>query len=125
MAIVQWCNFGEASRGDHLPSDWVQGKQRSGAQLLSSELDESLRRFLADPKKGARIDRTSNTLYLSRIFDWFSEDFEAAGGVLSTVGRHGPPEIRQWLSRRTSGPLIRYFDYNWDLNDSARKPSVR
>ena len=44
------------------------------ADRLGEQLDAAVRQWLADPGKGLRIDRTSDTIYLSRIFDWFEDD---------------------------------------------------
>ena len=75
--------------------------------------------------KGLRIDRAAETLWLSRIFRWFEEDFEAAGGVISFVSPHLPNGDRAWLERHGSGASIEYLDYDWKLNDLARAPARR
>ena len=79
---------------------------------LEAQLDDQLRAFLADPRKGARLE--GDTLWLSRIFDWFADDFAAAGGVLAFVRPHLPSEIRE---RLPAAPRLRFLDYDWGLND--------
>ena len=85
------------------------------ADSLGDQLDAALRRWLADPATGLRVDRESRTLYLSRVFDWFEDDFAPAGGVLAFVERYMPEDDRRWLARYP-GPRIRYLEYDWDLN---------
>ena len=85
------------------------------AVRLDAQLDSALRRWLADPRKGLRIDRASKTVYLSRVFDWFGEDFEDRGGVLSYLRAYVSDADREWLSQATSIDVA-YFDYDWSLN---------
>ena len=51
-------------------------------ERLDFQLKDNVRRWLADPRKGLRIDHEQKRVYLSPIFDWFAEDFESAGGAL-------------------------------------------
>lgn len=93
-------------------------------ESLDAQLDAHLRQWLADPRKGARLDRGSATLHLSKIFDWFDDDFAAAGGVLAFVTPYLPADDRAWLeARRKEGGRIRldHFDYDWSLNDLATR----
>lgn len=86
------------------------------AARLDAELDEQMRRWLASPEKGLRVDRESGTLYLSPVFDWFAEDFEADGGVLAFVSRYAPAPERTWLAARAGDVRIRPLPYDWTLN---------
>ena len=86
------------------------------AARLDAELDDQMRRWLASPEKGLRVDRESGTLHLSRVFDWFAEDFEAGGGVLAFVSRYAPAPERSWLTARAGDVRIRYLPYDWTLN---------
>jgi len=86
------------------------------AERLEDQLDDQMRRWLADPAKGLRVDRASGTLHLSRVFDWFAEDFERGGGVLAFVSRYAPASEREWLAARGDEVRIRYLPYDWSLN---------
>ena len=86
------------------------------AARLDAELDEQMRRWLASPAKGLRVDRESATLHLSRVFDWFAADFEADGGVLAFVSRYAPAPERAWLAARAGDVRIRPLPYDWTLN---------
>ncbi len=90
------------------------------ADRLDLQLDDSLRRLLADPRKGARLDRAHATLHLSSIFDWFAEDFPSQEGVLGYLSPYLPLEIREWLAADASPRRIRFLDYDWSLNDAVR-----
>jgi len=90
-------------------------------QHLDAQLDDNVRAWLADPRKGARIDRSTGAIYLSPIFDWFEEDF--GDDPVSFVASHLPPEEASWLRNRNGRLRIRYLDYDWSLN-AARKRST-
>jgi hypothetical protein len=96
-----------------------------GATHLDAELDAQMRRWLASSKKGLRVDRDSKTLRLSRIFDWFAEDFEPAGGVLAFVTRYAPAPERSWLEAHAGEVRIRYLPYDWALNALAPSDARR
>lgn len=81
---------------------------------LNEQLDDQMRRFLRSSKKGMRIEKKNNRVYLSSIFKWFKDDFKSRGGVLKFIGNYVSPEIKKELKR--SGIKISYLDYNWDLN---------
>ncbi len=90
----------------------------TGGQL-DAQLDALLGSFFADTRKGLATDRDSGVLRLSKIFDWFAEDFAAQGGVLRVVTAHAPGSERAWLASRGAEVRIAYFDYDWTLNDLA------
>lgn len=83
---------------------------------LDAQLDDNAQRWLADPRKGAKIDRSARVLTLSRIFDWFSGDF---GDVAGFVASHASSDDAAWIRAQGSALTIRYFDYDWRVNDTA------
>ncbi len=96
------------------------------AERLDEQLNRAARGFLADPSQGARVDverRGSDggraRVYLSAIFKWFREDFEArTGSLLDFVLPYLPPADRAVLERRRTDVSIRFLPYDWSLNDS-------
>jgi hypothetical protein len=80
---------------------------------LDAQLDDAMRRFLASPSKGLRLERERGVVRLSRIFDWFEADFEPEG-VLAFVSRYLSDADRAFLEAQR--PRIEYFDYHWGLN---------
>ena len=89
------------------------------ALRLDAQLDVAVRIWMADPGKGLRIDRASGTVTLTKIFDWFDEDFESDGGPLAFAARYASQDTRLWLGNHRNAPIA-YFDYDWTVNDLAR-----
>ncbi len=87
------------------------------AERLDAQLDAAMRDWLADPDKGLRVE--SGQVRLSKIFDWFAEDFAAAGGALAFVRPYLEPPVRQALDALGPDPRVVWFDYDWSLNDIA------
>lgn len=84
---------------------------------LDRQLEDNVRRWLANPEKGVKIDRTAGTLTLSPIFKWFSGDFR--GGAVPFVTAHVPEGEARWIRAQGSSLRVRYFEYDWRLNDAA------
>ena len=83
---------------------------------LDKQLTEQTRAFLADRSKN-RIDAKRGTLRVSKIFDWFSGDFEkGAGSVTKFISGYIDAQSARALSG--SEPAIEYLDYDWSLNGS-------
>jgi hypothetical protein len=89
------------------------------AERLEAQLEEALRAFLADPRKGSRLDAAAGVLWLSPIFEWFAEDFEAAGGLRAYLAPRLPAESARALAERGEGLALRFLDYDWALNELA------
>ena len=87
------------------------------AARLEAQLDEQTRSFLANRKKGMRVDAARGKLRVSKIFDWFEEDFGGEQGVRDFVARYGPPPGP--ASSGTKSLRLSYLPYDWKLN-SAR-----
>jgi len=90
-------------------------KEAYTVKTLDTQLDDQMRKFLANKEKGLRVNREEKRVYLSSIFKWFQEDFDSQGGVISFITPFAPDAIQDSLK---SGHLrIAYLDYNWDLNE--------
>ncbi len=87
------------------------------AETLEADLTSAMRRFLASREKGLRIERSAGVVRISAIFDWFEEDFEARGGVLNAITPYVSASDAVWLRAQGDDVRIRYFDYDWSLND--------
>jgi hypothetical protein len=80
---------------------------------LNAQLDDQARDFLHDPFKN-RWNAAHRTLSLSKIFDWYKADFEAAGGVVPFVARYLPGDEGKSV---LAGPVtVEFLDYDWSLN---------
>jgi hypothetical protein len=81
-------------------------------ERLEAQLDEAARTFINDP---TRNHITTQSVALSKIFDWFAEDFiQNAGSVIAFIRRFVDAEKQAMLNRSDSE--LRYLDYNWTLN---------
>ena len=96
------------------------------AERLGAQLEDSVRRFLSDRSRN-RYDPASGSMEVSKIFDWYKEDFEK--------GNRGINSVSRFLARyadlladgaatradmRQGNAKIRYLDYDWNLNDARR-----
>jgi hypothetical protein len=90
------------------------------SETLEADLSAAMRRWLANPQKGLRIDRDARRLRISRIFDWFEDDFESTGGVRATIERYVDEDDSRWLRSEGKTASIRYLDYDWSLNQWLR-----
>jgi hypothetical protein len=86
------------------------------ATQLNAQLDEQAKFFLRDGVRN-QIDIRNKKLNLSKIFDWFKEDFESTGGVQKFVSTiiTDDPTVREALA--TSTYSLSFTDYDWNLND--------
>lgn len=90
-------------------------REAYAADRLGTQLDDQFKRFLENPSKGLKVNHKTKRVLLSKIFDWFEEDFESKGGVLPYLSRYAPEKDRSFLKK---GNLdVSYLDYNWDLNE--------
>jgi hypothetical protein len=92
--------------------------------MLDHQLDQVARAFINDTTRN-RFDRRQKIAYLSKIFDWFEEDFAASAGSV-------PPFLARYVqdaevARDLAAGLYRieYLDYDWSLNGIAPKETVR
>jgi hypothetical protein len=84
---------------------------------VQNKLKEETRSYINSPR-GTRLDRSKNTLYLSKLFDWYADDFKAqSGSVLNFIKPYLAPESLSFLKQ---DPKISYIHYNWALN--AQEP---
>lgn len=77
------------------------------ASKLNEQLDAASREYLNNPTKGLRVEQ--GTVRVSKIFDWFGEDFEPMGGVEVFIARHHPGLPAQL-------PVRANLPYDWSLN---------
>lgn len=63
---------------------------------------------------GASLDQTTSTLTLSKIFTWYSGDFDREGGVVKFILAYLPPDEAAFIL--THPVTLRYFNYDWTVN---------
>lgn len=99
-----------------------------GAEL-DRQLDEQMRAWVGNPEIGLSIDRDSGAVKLSKIFDWYGEDFVPTDLPASGFG-DGKDKVRASLAasaryvsdadRRfleTGDYSVDFLDYDWSLNE--------
>jgi hypothetical protein len=78
---------------------------------LEHQLDDSARHFINNPAYN-RLD--GKTWYVSRIFDWFSEDFN--NDIVGFISRNANEDLRQKIQVDSGQITVKYLDYDWSLN---------
>lgn len=95
---------------------------------LEPFLKLSAQAFIQD-SKNLRIDHSSRTIYLSTIFKWYKSDF-----IQSINSQYEQPTLLHYLQsisgetqlkdlQELESYQIKYFDYDWDLNQADKKLS--
>ena len=103
------------------------------AGRLDAQLEEQARRFLSDRSRN-RYSAGSGRLEVSKIFDWFKEDWTS--GYRGFENKAAPvrsreqyfagyaalltdaPEHRRLIENQKAG--LHFLDYDWRLNDAKR-----
>ena len=82
---------------------------------LEQQLEEQARRFLSDR---SRNRLRQGELEVSKIFDWFKEDFEPREGYFARYADllSGDPKGREAIAGGKA--RLRFLDYDWTLNDA-------
>ena len=87
---------------------------------LDKQLEDSLIRFLSDTSRN-RFNPKTQTLEVSKIFNWYKEDFIQTDTSLETffakyahLFSRKPEDLK---SIRGMNVSITFLKYNWDLND--------
>lgn len=88
---------------------------------IDADLNAAMHSWLMSDEKGIAINRSARSVRLSKIFDWFEEDFEAQGGVLNAIAPHLNKADARWLKENAKTATIGYFGYDWSLNDLMRE----
>ena len=84
---------------------------------LNEQLEEEAGIFFNDQTKN-RFDVITKTAHLSKILDWYDDDF---GNNEQEILRYIVPFLNEDLAIEITAHIdewqIEYLDYNWDLND--------
>lgn len=91
----------------------------TGAKL-DAQLDSQSAAFLTGPL-GATFELKGTTLNarVTKIMDWFGDDFKAGGGVGAFLRRYVSPANRN-LFEKAKTVRFSYAPYDWSLNDWKR-----
>ena len=89
---------------------------------LDAQLDDQARAFLTGPL-GARFRKDGDRLVIrvTKIMDWFGDDFDKWGGGKVAFLRKYMPADKQRLIDQAGGRIdFEYDEYDWSLNDWRR-----
>lgn len=87
------------------------------AERIEEQLDLRVEKWLADPARN-RYDRDEKRLRVSRIFDWYEDDFVRDGdSVQAWIGARAPRAEREWITA-TPNLAVEFLEYSWKLNDA-------
>ena len=83
---------------------------------ISAQLQSQTIEFINDNSRNS-FDLKNRKAYLSKIFDWFDEDFgDSEKEVLKYVSQFIPENISKDIKNNLSEWEISYKDYDWNLN---------
>ena len=92
------------------------------ASKLEQQLEQQTERFLTD---SSRNYIKGNAIYLSSIFKWYDEDFEAGfrgtKSIQSFIGLYADAlklDEKQLTTLQKQDFSVKFLDYNWKLNAS-------
>jgi hypothetical protein len=84
------------------------------AENVLAKLEQDANRYLR-ANRNVRIDASKRTVTTSEIFKWFQQDFGGSPqAVLNFIARY-----RTEARINEPGWKLRYFDYDWSINDAA------
>ncbi|GBF52016.1 hypothetical protein LPTSP4_35540 [Leptospira ryugenii] len=86
----------------------LKGEAYTGKQM-EIQLKTAKLSFLRDPKKNS-YDSKKNILYLSKIFDWFKEDFTKQSTLIEFIQEGFEEKIK-------IDALVEFNEYSWKLNE--------
>ena len=96
------------------------------ASQLEKQLDQAARDFVNNPEK-VKVTPANKTIRMSKIFDWFSDDFSKfkseelrkkysgkESGSIGFILKYVSPSDANVIK---AGAEVEYFDYDWALNE--------
>jgi hypothetical protein len=85
---------------------------------IDKTLDRKTRAFVNDPKN-VQVDEAKSEVMLSKIFEWYEEDFVESlppgSTILDYVLRYSEPPLSARLAKAKSF-TVRYSEYDWSVN---------
>ena len=99
--------------------------QAYSADKLDAQFGASVKAMLTNAGQ-FRIDRDKEKIYLSKILDWFRDDFQDFKEVHSYGKNNGPISfLLEYLPKtdqnyiRTKKLSVKWLDYDWTLNEGS------
>jgi hypothetical protein len=89
------------------------------AERLEAQLEEQAMRFLSDRSRN-RYDAAGGALEVSRIFDWFKEDWKSREQYFARYAVLLADDAAHRKLIASGKARIRFLEYDWALNDAKR-----
>ncbi|MGD8540694.1 MAG: DUF547 domain-containing protein [Desulfobacteraceae bacterium] len=87
-------------------------------ETLGATLDELTRQNMADP---AHTRLEGDDLYVSKVFDWFGEDWGKTEDKVAFVQKYSSREQAAKIDRLGGRLNLKYSEWDWTLNDPEFK----
>jgi hypothetical protein len=90
----------------------------AGARI-DQQLDDQVRKFF-NSTHNARFEKNERgvLVHVTKIMDWFEDDFEQwGGGQVAFLHRYLTPERQKLIDPARGNVTLAFNDYSWDLND--------
>ena len=91
---------------------------------VGEQLDDQARRFLNDPRRGAQIEIQANgvVIHVTKVMDWFADDFKRwGGGQVAFIRKYLPPDKQKPIDAAKGNVKLDFYSYDWTLNDASPK----
>lgn len=95
----------------------------TGARV-AEQLDDQARRFLNDPRRGAQIEVQASgiVLHVTKVMDWFADDFKSwGGGQVAFIRKYLPADKQRQIDAAKGNVKLDFYSYDWSLNDASPK----
>jgi hypothetical protein len=96
------------------------------AERLDAQLEEQAKRFMADRSRN-RYSAERQRLEVSKIFEWFADDFKLGHRGITSLGGFMARHAEQLADEPAARERLRggqvdtsFLDYDWTLNDAPR-----
>jgi hypothetical protein len=93
----------------------------TGARI-DQQLDDQARKFLNGPH-GVRLEQDGGelTLHVTKILDWFTDDFATwGGGTIPFLKKYLTPDKVKRIDAAKGKVELEFDEYSWKLNDTSR-----
>jgi hypothetical protein len=91
---------------------------------VGEQLDDQARRFLNDPRRGVQIEIQANgvVIHVTKVMDWFADDFKKwGGGQVAFIRKYLPPDKQKLIDAAKGNVKLDFYSYDWTLNDASPK----
>jgi Protein of unknown function, DUF547 len=91
---------------------------------VGEQLDDQARRFLNDARRGAQVEIQANgvVIHVTKVMDWFAEDFKQwGGGQVAFIRKYLPPDKQKLIDAAKGNVKLDFYSYDWTLNDASPK----